>query len=129
MSQPPQVCRIAWLCIYDVSEGRLTTLKRLVDGDGAEDHGRQLKKQRHNMKFESVRAFLENYFAPENGRCEKMPNPRFGKEEYRLPTWLTKAKIYEYYQKDCQETSRKYAITLVNCFGLYSESQSDMVEL
>ena len=52
-------------------------------------------------------AFLNNYFAAENGRCEKLPNPRYGRDEYRLPTWLTKEYVYNAYVSDLTWNKRK----------------------
>ena len=82
-------------------------VKRQVEWDGTETNKREVKKARMNPKFESVRAFLANYFAPENGRCEKLPNPRYGREEYRLPIWLSKTAIYNSYKKDCEASGSK----------------------
>ena len=94
--------------IHACSEGRLLSIKRqLVQADGTETSNRQQKRQRVNVKYESVRAFLSTYFSPENGRCEKLPNPRFGRDEYRLPIWLTKKKLYRVYCADAEACGGK----------------------
>ena len=76
------------------------SLKRKAIDDSQEVECPKQKKYKWNNKFETVRTFLENYFAPENGRCEKLPNPRYGRDEYRLPVWLSKRKIYSVYKED-----------------------------
>ena len=85
----------------------MTKLKRELNKDGTETGQRQSKKPRFNQKSEAARAFLANYFSEDNGRCEKIPNPRFGREELRLPIWLTKAKVYEVYKDDCENCKSK----------------------
>ena len=85
-------------------------MKKQIDGGerGKENNGRTVSSPRVNKKFESVRMFLANYFAPENGRCEKLPNPRYGRDEYRLPIWLSKAQVYRVYTDDCEKCKGKF---------------------
>ena len=51
------------------------SLKRKACVDYLEAERPRQKLFKWNPKFESVKTFLSNYFAPENGRCEKLPNP------------------------------------------------------
>ena len=76
------------------------SLKRKACEDYLEVERPRQKLFKWNPKFETVKTFLDNYFAPENGRCEKLPNPRYGREEYRLPIWLSKLKVYCVYVAD-----------------------------
>ena len=96
-----QVCKQAWLLIHGCSDSRLYGLKRQASDDNSTASGRIAKTPRYKSKSEPCRAFLENYFADENGRCEKLPNPRYGREEYRLPVWMTKQYVFDAYVKDC----------------------------
>ena len=68
---------------------------------------RLAKKPRFNAKFEHASAFLAEYFSDENGRVEKLPNPRYGRDEYRLPVWLSMNKIYMIYENDNKNTPGK----------------------
>ena len=82
------------------------------------------KLHKWNHKFEGVKTFLDNYFAPENGRCEKLPNPRYGREEYRLPIWLSKLKVYCVYVADTIACHSKLFFESQQpiCFRKYSHS-------
>ncbi len=104
-----QVCREAWMVIHSVSEGRMTSLKKKVKRTDVADRDfeRRPQQPRWNSKYESVRVFLENYFSDENGRCEKLPNPRYSREELRLPIWLSKVEVYRIYKHDCEKCGGK----------------------
>ena len=84
------------------------SLKRKASDDYREVERPKQKTHKWNPKYEEVKSFLENYFAPENGRCEKLPNPRYGRDEYRLPIWLTKVKVYCVYVADAVACKSKY---------------------
>lgn len=88
--------------IHSVSEGRMVKLKALVQDDTFSKSGRVQKKQRINPAYESVTKFLTYYFSDANGRCEKMPNPRSSRDEYRLPSWLNRSLLYTFYKEDCE---------------------------
>ena len=66
-------------------------LKCKACGDYLEVEMPMQKLHQWNPKFEGVKK-IDNYFAPENGRCEKLPNPRYGREKYRLH--IRKLKVY-----------------------------------
>ena len=46
-----------------------------------EEFKRREQQPKWNKKYESVRAWLKAYFENENGKCEKLPNPRYGRDE------------------------------------------------
>ncbi len=69
-------------------------LKRKASDDCREVEPRKQKTHKWNQKYEEINSFLEYYFAPKNARFENLPNPRYGRDEYRLPIWLTKIKVY-----------------------------------
>ena len=103
-----QTCKDAWLRIHGCGENRMYSLKRKASDDREEVECPKQQKPKWNNKFETVRSFLNDYFAPENGRCEKLPNPRYGRDEYRLPVWLSKLKIYSAYVEDCKNIQSEY---------------------
>ena len=76
-------------------------LKRKACDDRSEHEPQQAKHHKRNPRFEQIYTFLSNYFSEENGRLEKLPNPRYGRQEFVLPTWLSKRKIYCVYVADC----------------------------
>lgn len=100
-----QVCRLAWMRIHAVSNDRLKSIRSEVLDDTVHASGRRPRRARFNRKYEQVRAFFENYFHEDNGRCEKLPNPRFGHDEWRLPVWLKPTKVYKVYCDDCKNCS------------------------
>ena len=57
--------------------------------------------------YESARTFLESYLDKNYGKCEKLPNPRYGRDEWRLPTWLKKEVLYEIYKVDQEKMGGK----------------------
>lgn len=83
----------------------MVSLKRGVEGE--ELILRVPKQPRVRVKAEQVLAFLTEYFKDENGRLEKLPNPRYGRDEWRLPPWLTKVELFKYYSADCVSAGRK----------------------
>lgn len=94
------MCKEAWLRLHGCSENRMYSLKRKACDDFREVERPKQKIFKWNPKYEDVKTFLDNYFAPENGRCERLPNPRYGKEEFRLPIWLSKLKVFLVYVED-----------------------------
>lgn len=78
----------------------MVSLRAHVIDDTFSSIGRVQQKERVNRIYESARTFLANYFADENGRCEKLPNPRGSRDEYRLPLWLNKSALYRIYKAD-----------------------------
>jgi hypothetical protein len=66
-------------------------LKCKACGDYLEVEMPMQKLHQWNPKFEGVKK-IDNYSALENGRCEKLPNPRYGREKYRLH--IRKLKVY-----------------------------------
>ena len=88
------------------------SLKRKACDDFREVERPKQKIHRWNPKYEEVKTFLDNYFAPENGRCERLPNPRYGKEEFRLPIWLSKLKVFLVYVEDCLACHSKCLLIL-----------------
>ena len=95
------------------------TLKRKACDDFREVESPIQKLPKWNPKFEDVRTFLDNYFAPKNGRCEKLPNPRYGKEEFSLPIWLSKLKVFLVYSADSTACKSKCTFMLPLCCFLY----------
>ena len=100
-----KVCRQAWMRIHGVSNDRLKSIRSEVLDDTVNTSSRRPKSVRFNTKYEQVRAFFEMYFHEDNGRCEKLPNPRFGHDEWRLPIWLKPLKVYKIYCEDCENCS------------------------
>ena len=98
-----QVCRDAWRMLHAVSESRLCALAKEVKKDPITFQRTVLPYS--SKKSSDVRALLDDYFKPENGRCEKMPNPQSGREEWHLPSWLKKSVVYKLYSDECDELS------------------------
>lgn len=97
------------MMIHNISEGRLNSIKKMVERHDipAEEFGRSAQQPRWNKKYETVRTFLAGYFDKAHGKCEKLPNPRYGRDEWRLPTWLKKDVLYDIYKKDQVEMGGK----------------------
>ena len=72
-----------------------------------EEFERREQQPKWNKKYESVRAWLKTYFENENGKCEKLPNPRYGRDEWRLPIWLPKRELYRIYSKSNEDIKGK----------------------
>ena len=90
--------------IHSCGPQRECKLRREASEDSTIVTGRQQRRPRCKQKYDEIYAFLENYFSPENGRCEKLPNPRYGSDEYRLPTWMKKRYVFEAYEQDCKDS-------------------------
>ena len=130
------MCKTAWLLIRSCSDTRLYTLKRQASENSSVASGRTPKAPRHAPKYEMAVAFLTNYFASENGRCEKLPNPRYGRDEYRLPIWLTKEYVFRAYESDltestskrdhlrCKQVAASVALTWTNCSTVLYHSKA-----
>lgn len=114
MARLSQICRLAWMLIHDVSEGRMLKMQAYVKQGLSGNTGRLPCGPRQMRKTYSARAWLDEYFSDENGRLEKLPNPRYGREEHNLPTWAKKSLIYDEYKKwahDQNGTVRKPTLT------------------
>lgn len=96
-----RVCREAWRLVHACSETRLCALARDIKRLPLDY--KRASSPRDGRRAADVRAWLDDNFAPENGRCEKMPNPESGREEWHLPPWLKKSVVYKEHCKECKE--------------------------
>jgi hypothetical protein len=81
-----------------VSKDRYTSLKK---GD-IKNTTVNAKRSSKGMSYrttpmEEARAFLTDYFSDDNGRCEKIPNPRGIHDIYHLPPWLGYREVWKEY--------------------------------
>ena len=97
------------MMIHNISEGRLNSINKMAERHDipAEECGKSAQQPRWNKKFESVRTFLAGYFDKHHGKCEKLPNPRYGRDEWRLPTLLKKHVLYDIYKEDQEKMGGK----------------------
>lgn len=54
--------------------------------------------------LEEARAWLEEYFSEENGRCERLPNPTGTREIWHLPSWAGYRAVHQEYLDSVAET-------------------------
>lgn len=100
------MCCNAWEKLHDVSRGRRHALEKR---DAAAIETRQQYASKNSDVKEHARSFLVQFFSDESGRIEIMPMAEGvrGPPKKHLPTWMHREKVYEYYQKWCEEDAEK----------------------
>eukprot|EP00873_Tetraselmis_striata_P003736 jgi/Tetstr1/424000/TSEL_014611.t1 len=96
----PMVCKEAWMFIHKVGFLPLRRIRAEVDGLVNPGCSRNAPPVYHIASRAATRAWLKDYFDPKHGRTEKIPNPSSDREEWHLPAWANKAKVYITYMDD-----------------------------
>lgn len=94
-----QVCRAAWMFIHSVSEQRLSDIQSEIAND-KNPFERNSPPNYNCLPRRAAIAWLAEYFAEENGRTEKIPNPQSDRDEWHLPAWMSKQTVYRIYVAD-----------------------------
>eukprot|EP00873_Tetraselmis_striata_P040038 jgi/Tetstr1/460302/TSEL_005602.t1 len=97
---PDRCAKEAWMFIHKVGSLRLRGIMAEVDGLINPGCSRNAPPVYHISSRTATRAWLKDYFDPKHGRTEKIPNPSSDREEWHLPAWANKAKVYMTYMDD-----------------------------
>ena len=89
-----ETCREAWMMIYGVSENRMNSIKKRAV-ESAFGVSKRASKEPCRPKEDKCVAFMNWFLSEKNSYAQKMPNPRGEKDEYHLPTWMTKRTVYQ----------------------------------
>ena len=68
-----QVCKDSWLRLHGCSENYMYSLKRKASDDYREVEPPKQKTHKWNQKYEEIKSFLENYFAPRMDAVRSFP--------------------------------------------------------
>lgn len=103
------------MMIHDVSEGRMLKMQSYIKEGISGSTGRLPCGPRQCPKLFHARQWFDEYFSDENGRLEKLPNPRYGREEHNLPTWAKKTVLYGEYKKWAHDHNGKRSSPYSRC--------------